>query len=62
MSFEGSLAKVDDIVKALSSGDTPLEDAVRLYKEGTEELERCIRELEAAKAQTLQIETEENKT
>ncbi len=59
MSFEESLAKVESIVKSLSSGDTELEEAIKLYKEGTEELEKCFRSLEAAKAQTLKVETEE---
>lgn len=40
-SFEGSLNRLEAIVKALESEDTDLERAVALYKEGKELVERC---------------------
>ncbi len=55
MSFEERLAKVDDIVKKLSSGETSLEEALELYREGTEKLTECSRELESAREKTLKI-------
>ena len=33
-SFEGLLKELDDIVKKLESGDLPLEDSIKLYKDG----------------------------
>ena len=55
MSFEEKLAKVDEIVKKLSSGETELEEAIALYKEGTDDLAVCIKELEEARAKTLKV-------
>ncbi|MDB5043904.1 MAG: hypothetical protein JWN27_4630 [Candidatus Eremiobacteraeota bacterium] len=40
-SFEDSLKRLEQIVKALETDDTDLERAVALYKEGRELVVRC---------------------
>ncbi|MDB5093272.1 MAG: exodeoxyribonuclease small subunit, partial [Candidatus Eremiobacteraeota bacterium] len=40
-SFEDSLKRLEQIVKALETDDTDLERAVALYKEGRELVGRC---------------------
>ena len=40
-SFEGSLQRLEQIVKALETEDPELERAVALYKEGRELVGRC---------------------
>lgn len=53
-SFEEAMARLDAIVAALDSGDTPLEDSLKLYGEGAELLAMCESKLKDAK---LKIET-----
>jgi len=47
-SFETSLARLDQIVKALENEDQELERAVELYKEGRELIARCEAQLKTA--------------
>lgn len=49
MSFEDSVKKIEDIIKQLSEGEIPLGEAVELYKQGTDELAACRKELDSAK-------------
>ena len=35
-SFEEAIKRLEEIVKALESGDTPLEQSIALFEEGTE--------------------------
>ena len=49
-SFEGSLTRLEQIVKVLETEDPDLERAVALYKEGKELVTRCEALLKTAQA------------
>ena len=46
MSFEDSLSKLENIVRTLEVGDVRLEEALRLFEEGSELSKRCLAELD----------------
>ncbi len=50
-SFEGSLQRLEQIVKVLESEEPDLERAVALYKEGRELVQRCEALLKTAQQQ-----------
>ncbi len=39
--FEESMLRLEEIVRLLEKGDTPLEDAIRLFEEGTRLAKSC---------------------
>lgn len=48
-SFEERLRRLQEVVAALENGDLPLEDSVRLYKEGLSLSRSCREQLEKAR-------------
>lgn len=46
--FEADLARLDQIVEALESGDAPLDEALKLYEEGVGLIRACSELLEKA--------------
>jgi exodeoxyribonuclease VII small subunit len=54
MSFEQSMARLDEIVALLSDGGTPLEQSLALYAEGAALIGRCAQQLGEAR---LRMET-----
>ncbi len=50
LSFEEAMRELESIVGKLESGDTPLEDAIRLYELGSALRTRCAERLDAAQA------------
>lgn len=40
-SFEESMNRLDEIVKALEAGDVPLEESIKLFEEGTKLAAKC---------------------
>lgn len=46
MSFEESLSKLENIVRTLEVGEVRLEEALRLFEEGSELSKRCLAELD----------------
>ncbi|MEH3035638.1 MAG: exodeoxyribonuclease VII small subunit [Sphingomonas adhaesiva] len=50
LSFEAGLRELEAIVARLESGDTPLEEAIRLYERGSVLRARCAERLDAAQA------------
>lgn len=50
LSFEEAMRELEGIVGKLESGDTPLEDAIRLYERGSVLRQRCADRLDAAQA------------
>jgi exodeoxyribonuclease VII small subunit len=46
MSFEESLSKLENIVRTLEVGDVRLEEALRLFEEGSALSKRCLSELD----------------
>ncbi len=55
MNFEGSIKRAEEIIERLSSGDIPLDDAIKLYKEGAEELAACRRMIEDAEKTVMKV-------
>jgi len=49
MTFEQSLARLDDILAQLTDGDISLEQSLSLYSEGAALIENCTKELNEAK-------------
>jgi exodeoxyribonuclease VII small subunit len=48
LSFERGLEELEAVVKALESGDLPLERALELFEKGVALSERCRKQLEEA--------------
>jgi len=48
MSFEQSMARLDEIVTALERGDAPLEEAMKLFEEGSRLMRECTQMLDQA--------------
>ncbi len=46
--FEGSMARLEEIVAALEKGDTPLEEALALFEEGAALMKQCSAALDKA--------------
>lgn len=41
VTFEASMVRLDEIVKALEKGDVPLEESIKLFEEGTKLAAKC---------------------
>jgi exodeoxyribonuclease VII small subunit len=54
ISFEENLEKLKRIVDGLESGEIPLKESMNKFKEGTEIIKQCYKELEEAE---LKVET-----
>ena len=48
LDFEGSLARLEEIVSLLERGDAPLEQAMALFEEGAGLLRECTARLDQA--------------
>lgn len=48
ITFEESMVRLDEIVKALEKGDVALEDSIKLFEEGTKLAAKCSQLLETA--------------
>jgi exodeoxyribonuclease VII small subunit len=46
--FESSIKRLDEIVKKLEQGDAPLDDALKLFDEGTKLVGACNKILDTA--------------
>jgi exodeoxyribonuclease VII small subunit len=46
--FEGGLKRLDEIVRKLEQGDAPLDDALKLFDEGTKLVGACNKLLDTA--------------
>ncbi|MBQ6403377.1 MAG: exodeoxyribonuclease VII small subunit [Oscillospiraceae bacterium] len=55
LSFEQSLARLDEIVRHLEKGDLPLQDSLTLFTEGTALLKRCNEMLDAAEQTVVKL-------
>ena len=60
MTFESSMKRLDEIVKALESRKLSLDESLDLYKEGIELSVDCKKTLENAKLQVKTISSEDN--
>ncbi len=53
--FESSMARLEQIVRAMERGDVPLEESLKLFQEGTELVKNCSKLLENAQLQVKKI-------
>jgi len=56
-SFEESMARLEQIVRAMEKGDVPLDEALKLFQEGTELVRDCGKLLDEAELQVKKILT-----
>ena len=50
LNFEESLARLEEIVRALENGEKSLDDSMKLYEEGVRLIRVCSSELDSAEA------------
>lgn len=55
--FEESMVRLEQIVRAMERGDVPLEESLRLFQEGTELVRSCGKLLDDAQLQVNKIMT-----
>ena len=55
LSFEQSLARLDEIVRHLEKGDMPLSESLSLYEEGTALLTSCSKMLDEAEQRVVKL-------
>ncbi|MDO5399803.1 MAG: exodeoxyribonuclease VII small subunit [Eubacteriales bacterium] len=55
--FEGAMARLEQIVRAMERGDVALEESLKLFQEGTELVRSCQKLLDEAQMQVNQIMT-----
>ena len=55
MTFEQSMQRLEQIVRAMERGDVPLEESLKLFQEGTELVRSCGKLLDEAQLQINKI-------
>ena len=55
--FEASMLRLEQIVRAMEKGDVELEESLKLFQEGTELIRRCVKLLDEAELQVKKIMT-----
>ena len=55
--FESSMQRLEQIVRALERGDAPLEESLKLFQEGTELIRKCQTLLDNAELQVKKVMT-----
>ncbi len=55
--FEQSMARLEQIVRAMEQGDVALEESLKLFQEGTELVRGCQKLLDEAQLQVKKIMT-----
>lgn len=55
--FEQSMARLEQIVRAMERGDVPLEESLKMFQEGTELVRSCQKLLDEAQLQVKKIMT-----
>lgn len=55
--FEESMARLEQIVRAMERGDVPLEESLKLFQEGTQLVGSCTKLLDEAELQVKKIST-----
>ncbi len=57
MTFEQSMQRLEQIVRAMERGDVPLEESLKLFQEGTDLVAKCGKLLDQAELQVKMILT-----
>lgn len=55
LDFEQSMARLEEIVHHLESGDMPLNDTLALFEEGTGLISRCSKMLDEAEQKVVKL-------
>ena len=55
--FEASMARLEQIVRAMERGDVALEESLKLFQEGTDLVRNCQKLLDEAQLQVKKIMT-----
>ena len=55
--FEENMQRLEQIVRAMERGDVPLEESLKLFREGTALVETCGKLLDEAQLQVKRIAT-----
>ena len=55
LSFEAAIARLDEIVKALERGQVPLDEALKLFEEGTRLLAASGKQLDEAEQKVMRL-------
>ena len=53
--FEASMARLEQIVRAMERGDVALEESLKLFQEGTELVRSCAKLLDEAQLQIQKV-------
>ena len=61
LSFEQSLARLDEIVRHLEKGDLPLKESLTLFEEGIGLIKNCGTMLDEAEQQVVKLKKGENR-
>ena len=56
--FEESMERLEQIVRAMEKGDVPLEESLKLFQEGTSLVKSCAKLLDEAEQQVTKIVTQ----
>ena len=54
-SFESSMQRLEQIVRAMERGDVPLDESLKLFQEGTELVRACGKLLDEAQLQVQKV-------
>ena len=57
MTFEQNMQRLEQIVRAMERGDVPLEESLKLFREGTDLVRKCGNLLDEAELQVKKIMT-----
>ena len=57
LTFEASMSRLEQIVRAMERGDVALEESLKLFQEGTELVRNCQKLLDEAQLQVKMIMT-----
>lgn len=55
LSFEQSMARLDEIVRHLEKGEMPLNDSLALFEEGTALIRSCEKQLDEAEQKVVKL-------
>lgn len=55
--FEESMTRLEQIVRAMERGDVPLEESLKLFQEGTQLVQSCSKLLDDAQLQIKKVMT-----
>ena len=55
--FEESMSRLEQIVRAMERGDVPLEESLKLFQEGTQLVQACTKLLDDAQLQIKKVMT-----